>query len=343
MMLLLYGYALNFDVKHIALAVQDRDKSAASRQLLAAFTNSTYFDLVRDLSGDRDPTPLLARGSARAILVVPEGFARDLDAGRATPLQLLLDGSDSNTATTALGYASAIVTQENVARVRASGGQALLAAATIDYEPRVFYNPELKSTQFLVPGLIGMILMLTGVLSTALSVVREKERATMEQLRVSSLRPAELILGKTLPYLGISLLATWLVLVAARVLFDVVIRGPYLQLLVATLVYLMGALGWGLMISTIADTQALAFQIGTLTSMLPSIILSGFVFPIASMPRLIQVLTYAVPTRYFLVVLRGVILKGAGLRPYWRDMLFLSLYAVVVLGVAYARLSRRED
>ena len=343
MMLLLYGYALNFDVRHIPLAIQDADKSAESRALLAAFTNSTYFDLVRDLPSGTDTLRLTERGAARAILVVPEGFARDLAAGAFAAVQLLLDGSDSNTATLALGYASAIVAQVNATRLREAAGSVALVPAGIDYQPRVWYNPELRSTQFLVPGLIGMILMLTGVLSTALAVVREKERGTLEQLRVTSLRPGELILGKTLPYLAISLLATFFVLVAARVLFDVVIRGPYLDLFVVTFIYLVGALGWGLMVSTIADTQALAFQIGIFTSMLPSIILSGFVFPISSMPPAIQVLTYAVPARYFLVVLRGVILKGAGLLPYWRDMLFLTLYALAVLGASYGRLTRRES
>lgn len=342
MMLLLYGYALNFDVRHIRLAAQDRDKSPESRELLAAFTNSSYFDLVRDLPGGTDTARLTERGTARAILVVPGGFSRDLAAGATAEVQLLLDGSDSNTATLALSYASAIVAQRNAARLREAPGSLALVPAGIDYEPRVFYNPELRSTQFLVPGLIGMILMLTGVLSTALSVVREKERATMEQLRVTSLRPSELIVGKTLPYLAISLLATFFVLVAARLLFEVVVRGPYLDLFVVTLIYLVGALGWGLMISTIADTQALAFQISIVTSLLPSIILSGFVFPISSMPPVIQGLTYVVPARYFLVVLRGVILKGSSLWPYWKDMAFLSLYALVVLGVSYARLTRRE-
>ena len=164
----------------------------------------------------------------------------------------------------------------------------------------------------------------------------------MEQLRVTSLRPGELIVGKTLPYLGISLLATVLILAAARVLFDVEVRGPYLDLFLATLVYLVGALGWGLMVSSLSDTQALAFQIGIVTSMLPALLLSGFIFPIRSMPVAIQVITHVVPARYFLVVLRGVILKGAGLAPYWRDMAFLSLYATVVLTVAYLRLTRRE-
>lgn len=164
----------------------------------------------------------------------------------------------------------------------------------------------------------------------------------MEQLRVTSLLPGELLVGKTLPYLAVSLAATVLILLAARVLFGVVVRGPYLHLFVATLVYLVGALGWGLLVSSLSDTQAMAFQLGIVTSMLPAIFLSGFIFPIRSMPLPIQAISYAVPARYFLVVLRGIILKGAPLGEYLRDMGFLVLYATVVLGIAYARLTRRE-
>jgi len=340
MMLLLYGYAVNFDVRHVALAVQDNDRSAASRELVASFVNSTYFDLVADLPAGADLRRFTERRQARAVLVIPEETGRDLAAGETVPLQLILDGVDSNTATTVLGYASALVAAANADRLAAAGGR--VQVAPIDFEPRVWYNPELKSTRFLVPGLIGFILMLTAVLSTAISVVREKERGTMEQLRVTSLKPGELILGKTLPYLGISLIATVLILAAARFLFGIAVAGPYLHLFAATLVYLIGALGLGLLVSSIADTQAMAFQAGALVSMLPAIFLSGFIFPIRSMPRVLQIVTYAVPARYFNVVLRGVILKGAGLESYPRDMAFLVLYALAVLALAYARLARKE-
>jgi drug efflux transport system permease protein len=341
MMLLLYGYAINFDVKHVALAVQDLDKSARSRDLVASFVNSTYFDQVADLAAGADLQRLTERRRAQAVLVVPAGYARDLAGGGTASVQLLLDGADANTATTVLGYASSLVAATNAALLEeAAPGRVRLGG--ISNEPRVWYNPELKSTQFLVPGLIGFILMLTGVLSTALAVVREKERGTMEQLRVTSLHPAELVVGKTLPYLGISLAATAIILVAARVLFDVVVRGPYLDLFVATLIYLIGALGLGLLVSSMSESQAMAFQIGMVVSLLPAIFLSGFIFPIRSMPVAVQVITYAVPARYFNVVLRGVILKGAGLSSYLRDMGFLTLYAVVVLGIAYARLTRKE-
>lgn len=337
MMLLLYGYAVNFDVRHVALAVQDHDKSAASRELIASFVNSTYFDLVADLPAGADLEGVTERRQARAILVIPQGAGRDLAAGETVGLQLILDGVDSNTATTVLGYASALVSAANAGN--ASGRVQIMP---IDFDPRVWYNPELKSTRFLVPGLIGFILMLTAVLSTAISVVREKERGTMEQLRVTSLKPGEMILGKTLPYLGISLIATVLILTAARFLFGIEVSGPYLHLFAATLVYLIGALGLGLLVSSVADTQAVAFQAGALVSMLPAIFLSGFIFPIRSMPQALQIVTYAVPARYFNVILRGVILKGAGLESYPRDIGFLVVYALAVLGLAYLRLSKKE-
>jgi ABC-2 type transport system permease protein len=352
MMLLLYGYAVNFDVRHIRLAIEDRDKTAASRDLGAAFVNSGYFDLVADLPAGADLERLTERRRAQAVLVIPETYGRDVAAGRTARVQLVIDGADANTATTVLGYASSItaeagseVTRSQLLRSAGTGtrsGSGASRISPIDYEPRVWYNPELKSTQFLVPGLVGFILMLTAVLSTALSVVREKERGTMEQLRVSSLTPGELLVGKTIPYLAISLLATAIILLAARALFGVVVRGSYLDLFAVTFVYLVGALGLGLLVSSVADSQAMAFQLGAATSMLPSILLSGFIFPIRSMPAVVRGLTYAVPARYFLVVLRGVILKGAGLAPYLTDLAFLLAYALVVLGLAFARLTRKE-
>jgi len=344
MMLLLYGYALNFDVRHVRLAVQDLDKSRASRELIASFTNSTYFDLVAVPPAGADLDVLVETGKARAVLVIPSDFEKKLERGEESPVQLLLDGTDSNLGNTVLGYAKALIAEENVtvaARAAGAGSTGGMAAA-IDYRPRVWFNPEMKSTQFLVPGLIGFILMLTGVISTALSVVREKERGTLAQLRVTPLRPGQLLLGKIIPYLLISLTATATILVAARILFQVVVKGPYLDLFVATLIYLLGALGFGLLISSIAENQAMAFQAGALTSMLPALFLSGFVFPLESMPLPLKVLSYAVPARYYLVIIRGIILKGAGLFPYREQLLFLVLYAAIVQGLAWVRLTRTE-
>jgi drug efflux transport system permease protein len=341
-MLVLYGFALNFDVRHVQLAVQDEDRSAASRELIATFVNSTYFDIVATPEPGADLADLTARRVARAVLVIPHGYGDALQAGRHSAVQLLLDGADSTTASTILGYASALVADLNREELRRTllAGGARHAPPVIAYEPRVWYNPELRSTQFLVPGLIGYLLMLTAVLSTALSVVREKERGTMEQLRVAPLRTAELILGKTAPYLVISLLTAVVILGTARVLFDVRVRGSYLALFAATLLYLIGALAFGIFISTVAESQAVAFQMGMLTSLLPAILLSGFIFQIRSMPGWLQAVTHIVPARYYLVILRGIILKGSGLGPYLDQMAFLAAFAIVFMVLASVRLAR---
>jgi ABC-2 type transport system permease protein len=344
MMLLLYGYALNFDVRHVALAVEDCDRSAESRELISAFVQSTYFDLVGGLPSGGSPEELFRRNRARAVLVVPEGYAEKLGSGRTVQVQFLVDGTDSNTAGTILGYAESLTQERNVALLTEAWSRQRPdpLPAAIDYRPRVWFNPELKSTQFLVPGLVGFILMLTAVISTALSVVREKERGTLEQLRITPLRAEQLLLGKTLPYLVISLLATVIILAVARGLFGVEVRGSYLDLFLATLVYLLGALGFGLLISSIAPDQAMAFQAGAVGSMLPAIFLSGFIFPLHNMPEALQVVSYAVPARYYLVILRGVILKGAPLAAYPDQAVFLLLYAVAVSALAWVRLTRRE-
>lgn len=343
-MLVLYGFALNFDVRHVALGLQDRDHSAASRELVAAFVNSTYFDVVATPAPGSDLERILERREARAILLVPEGYGADVGAGRTGAVQLLLDGSDAGTATTVLNYAVAIVAEANMASLR----QTLVRAGRrgeafgIAYDPRVWYNPELSSTRFLVPGLIGALLMLTAVLSTALSVVREKERGTMEQIRVAPIHTYELILGKTLPYLVVSFGATLIILLAARVLFGVEVKGPYLDLFAATLLYLVGALALGLLISTVSDSQNMAFQLGLLTSLLPAILLSGFIFQIRSMPVWLRAITHLIPARYYLVILRGIILKGSGLSPYWDQMGYLALFTLLALSLASVRLAQEQ-
>ena len=342
-MLVTYGFALNFDVRHVRLAVQDRDNSAASRELVADFVRSTYFDLVAAPRPGDDLERLTERRVVLAVLVIPERYGEDLAAGRTAQVQLLLDGADSGTATTILGYAGALVGEANSEALRRTvvraGGEAPVG---ISYRPRVWYNPDLSSTMFLVPGLMGVLLMLSAVLATALSIVREKERGTIEQLRVAPLGTLELILGKTLPYLAISFIASIIILLAARVLFGVQVMGSYADLMAATLLYLVGALGLGILVSTMADSQAIAFQGGLLVSLLPAVLLSGFIFQIRSMPSWLQVVTYAVPARYYLVVLRGVIIKGASLPPYASELVGLALFALVTLGLATVRLVREE-
>ncbi len=332
--LLLYGYALNFDIRNVHLAVDDRDRSRESRALVSAFTNSGYFDLVADVTSAAALERLIDRNEARAALVIPAGYGRDVVARRPVHVQVIVDGDNSNTATTVMGYAQAIVAEVSTAVSPVS------APPPIVLEPRVWYNPQLRSTLFLVPGLIAYISMITAVISTALSVVREKERGTMEQVRMSPIGPATYVLGKTVPYLVLSFVAALLIIIVAMALFDLPMRGSWLLLSVAIALFLVGAQAQGLVISSVSPTQQVAFQLALLSSFLPTFILSGFIFPITSMPAAVQVITYAIPARYFLVALRAVVLKGAELASFWTDLVALAVFALVMLALASARLSR---
>jgi len=335
--LLLYGYALNWDIRHIALAVQDRDGTPQSRALVSAFVNSGYFDRVADVYAPADLDRVLDLNQARAALVIPEGFARAIADGRSPQVQLIVDGDNANTATTVMGYAG------NIAR---SAGASLAStqgpAPPIFVEPRIWYNPELRSTLFLVPGLIAYILMITAVISTALSIVREKESGTMEQVRMAPIDTFSFVIGKSIPYFFISLASAALIILAAMLLFGLPMRGNWLALLVALSLFIAGALGTGLLISTVAETQQVAFQLALLTSFLPTLMLSGFIFPISSMPQALQVITHVVPARYFLIALRGIVLKGTPLYLLWPQMLALSIYALAMLTLAAVRLAREK-
>jgi ABC-2 type transport system permease protein len=336
--LLVYGYALSWDIRHIALAVEDRDRSPDSRALVSAFVNSGYFDLVAVVDSETELTRLMDRNEARVVLVVPPGMSRDLQRGQAVAVQILLNGDNANTATTVMAYARTIVQTESVRR-RVARGETL--APLLAAESRVWYNPQLRSTLFLVPGLIAYISMITAVVSTALSVVREKERGTMEQVRMAPLNAFSFVAGKTIPYFAISLASAMGIVLVAMVLFGLPMRGSWLLLLAALSLFLVGALGLGLLISSIADTQQVAFQLALLSSFLPTLMLSGFIFPIASMPTVLRGITYIVPARYFLVALRGIVLKGVGMPVVWVDFLALSVFAAVVLTLASIRLRRQ--
>ncbi len=339
MFLLLFGYALNFDIKHVRLAVEDRDLTPESRHLISAFVNSGYFDLVAAVDRDQEIVDLMDRDQVRAALQVPEGFARDLRRGVPAQLEVLINGENANTATTVLGYVSAIISAES-SRYRAGARIGGAAAPLVQLEPRVWYNPELRSTLFLVPGLLAYIGMITAVVSTALAVVREKERGTMEQVRMAPIGTLPFIVGKSLPYFVVSMIATLGVVFASMALFDLPVRGSWWLLLLSMALFLFGALGMGLFISTIADSQQIAFQVALLASFLPTMILSGFIFPIASMPTFLQLVTYIVPARYFLVALRGVVLKGVGFWSVADSLAALALFAVVVTGLAAVRLRK---
>jgi ABC-2 type transport system permease protein len=342
LMLLMFGYALNFDVKHTSMAVYDEDRSSVSRKFIEQFFISEYFTKVYTLESKAEINNLLDGEQVRVVLVVPSTFTRDIQRGRAATIQVIVDGTNSNAAATVLGYINACIQQYSVKVMTESFARMGRQTITmpIDFQPRVWYNPELKSAKFLVPGLIAFILMVTAVISTALAIVRERELGTMEQLMVSPIKPVELILGKTIPYTIISSFATAAILFLGYMLFDVSIQGSVLLLSLVTFIFLVGSLGMGILISTLVETQQLAFMIAVFVSMLPTFILSGFVFPIRNMPMIIQAITYLLPARYFLVALRAIILKGAGLNAFWDQALILVFYAILMIGVSSLRMRK---
>ena len=338
--LLVYGYALSFDIRHVRIAVQDHDRSVASRELISSFVNSGYFDLFGEVADAAAISQVIDRNEVRAVLIIPARFGSDVVSGRTTSVQLIVNGDNANTATTVVGYVRGLVSASS-ARYEVQARLGSPEGPVLTIEPRVFYNPELRSTLFLVPGLIAYIAMLTAVVSTALSIVREKEVGTMEQVRMSPLGPVPYILGKTAPYFVVSLVSAMSIVVAAMVLFDMPMRGSWPVLFGVVSLFLVGALGFGLLISSIAETQQVAFQLALLTSFLPTLMLSGFIFPISSMPVFLQYVTQIVPARYFLVALRGIVLKGVGPSVFWSDLVALGIFAIVILGLASLRLRRQ--
>lgn len=332
--LLVFGYAVSTDVRHTPTIVLDHDRSRESRDLVAAFTAGGYFDVVATAERDGDLADALEHGRAALALAIPPGYARDLSDGAAT-VQLLFDGTNSNQATIAKGHAERIV--QEVALARSLAGR----APPLEVRSRAWYNPDLASRNYNVPAVIGLLLSLVCQLLTALAVVRERELGTLEQLAVSPLRPIELILGKTIPFALIALVDLVLITGMALLWFRVPFRGSPLLLLAATLLFVACALGNGLLISTISKTQQEAFLSAFLAYM-PMVLLSGFMFPVASMPRLFQILTLANPMRHFLVVVRGIFLKGVGPMDVAPELAALALFATVVLGLATYRFHRNE-
>jgi ABC-2 type transport system permease protein len=338
--LLLFGYALNFDIKHVKLAVEDRDHSVESRELVAAFLNSGYFDLALTVRSPEELRRAMDTNAARAALVIPENTGRAILRGQPAPVQVVINGDNANTAATVLGYVMTIV--QTVSSNLVVERMGLTLTPPVKVEPRIWFNPELKSALFLVPGLIGFIGMITGTISTALSVVREKERGTWEQVRMAPINTVSYVVGKTLPYLGLSLVSAMAIMFASMLLFELPMRGSWGSLLLIATLFLLGAVATGLLVSTISDSQLVAFQVALILAFLPTFLLSGFIFPIQNMPKPIQIITNVVPARYFLVALRGIVLKGVGLATVWRDVLALAVYATVVLGLASVRLAKEQ-
>lgn len=342
-LIILVGYALNFDVKHVPLVVFDQDRTAESRAFLEKFTRSEYFDHQYDATSYNEIEEHFLHGRAKIAVVIPASYARDLAGGNDVHVQILVDGADANTAGQAVGTAirlTADYATHMVADAFARSGRHLYLP--IDFQPRVWYNPDLISSKFLIPGLIGFILVLTAVVSTSMTVVREKERGTMEQIMVSPLRPVQVILGKTVPYMAVSLVAATGILILGYLLFDVQVRGSLLLLYAAIFMIILGALGQGLLISTVTDSQQVAFMISVFSSLLPSFLLSGFIFPVSNMPIFLQIVSNIAVSKFFLIVVRSVMLKGVGFMAVWPQFVYMAVFAAVMLGVSVIRMQKRS-
>lgn len=341
-LLIMFGYAISLDVTDAPIAVVDRDKSRQSRELVRGFSHSEQFDLAYFLDDSADLDRLILNERVKGALVIPRGFSSALLRGDSTAVQILIDGTNGTTGSALLGYMQGVIFDYAGGVQKARLGIETAELLPIDYRPRVWFNPELESNQYLIPGLVSFILVVTAVISTALSVVREKELGTLDQIAASPLRPVDLILGKTLPYMAISAVIAASIFLASYLFFDVGVAGSLLWLSVVTLLFLFACLGLGIFISSIAETQQVAFLIAILTTFLPSFILSGFVFPIENMPTPIQAVTYLVPARYYLSALRAIMLKGAGVAVFRQEIVFLALFATVTVGAGVFRLRTRS-
>ena len=331
-LLVIFGYAVNFDVKHIQLAVYDQDKSELSRDFISSLTNSEYFDLQYYLESEIRINTFLDEKIVQCVVVIPNDFSKNLNSRKDTDIQFLIDGVDGNTATIIQNYvtgASINFGQKINAEMLARTGRKNFQP--ISLESRFWFNPDLETTKFLIPGLIAMILIVIAVVTVSLSLVREKEKGTMEQLNVSSLSTIELLLGKNFPYVILSLINAAFILIAGYFLFGVEVKGSILLLLITTLIFLLASTSLGIFVSVISDSQQVAFTIATFLSLLPSVILSGFIFPIDSMPAAVQVITNITPAKYFIVILRAIMLRGVVLEAFWQQVIYLLIFELVMI------------
>ena len=334
-LLVIFGYAINFDVHHIKMFVYDQDKTVDSREFVNRLTSSNYFDIEGYLNSEKEIRGVLDKGDAQVVLVFPREFSKDIHSGRDAQVQILVEGVNANTASIVSNYmniATSTFSQNITSKILARKGRK--ANLPLDVESRFWFNADLNSTRYLIPGLISMILIITAVVSISLSLVREKERGTIEQINVSPLSSMELLVGKTIPYTVISLIIAAIILVAGYFLFGVAIKGSLILLFLSTFIFLFAALNLGIFVSAISDSQQVAFQISTMVSLLPTFILSGFVFPIESMPPVIQILTNITPAKFFIIILRAILLKGVGLSAFWPQLIYLLLFAAFFLGLA---------
>lgn len=347
MMLILYGFGIRYDVKLVPMTILDQDRSSDSRQYIERFSQSPYFKIVRIADSYSALQSDIDRGQSRLGVVIPPNFGERISSYREATVQVILDGSDNNTATISLGYFRAI-TQAYSSSIMLTQMEAMLRRTNlnippIELEPRVWFNPDLKSVQFIVPGIIAIIMMIIGTVLTAVTIVKEKEQGTIEQIVASPIKRYELMVGKVIPYAALAYLDFLLIVLASYLIFGIRIKGSLILLLIVAFFYLWGVLGMGVLVSTTTTTQIAAMLTAILLSMLPSILLSGFIFPIRQMPYALQLLTIVVPARYFIEVLRDIYLKGLGIESFWREVVYIMLFGFAVMTLAARRFKKTLD
>jgi ABC-2 type transport system permease protein len=343
LLLLLFGFALSLDVDRIPTLIYDADQTAASRELVNRFQGSRFFQVQGFVTGYAGIEHEIDRGTVLMGIAIPKQYGQRIHAGEKTTVQILLDGSDSNTASIALSYAESLVGQYAFQlRARAQNHTAGMdLVLPIEPRLRVWYNSSLESKNYVVPGLIAVILMIIAALLTSLTIAREWENGTMEQLLSTPLRPAEIVVGKMMAFFMVGAMDTVITVLAAVFIFDVPFRGNVLVFAATSCVYLCGALFWGIYLSAATKSQLLAYQMGIVTSFLPAFLLSGFIYSVENMPRAVELVTRVVPARYFVTIVKGIFLKGVGLEVLWPEVVFLIVFASLVFFGATRKLSRK--
>ncbi|RJP63276.1 MAG: ABC transporter permease [Ignavibacteriales bacterium] len=344
--LIFLGYAANFDVNVVHTAVYDMDKTEASRKYVESFESTGYYSFDYYVDNYDQLTKHIDNAEVIMGLVIPRGFEEKINRRETVQVQAIFDGSDGNTASIAAGYLQGITqrySKEIVTDIRNKLGLQLIPVGSVQSETRVWYNPELKTRNFMVPGIVALLLMIITLILTSLAIVKEKEIGTLEQLIVTPIKPIQMIIGKLIPFTLLGFAAVILVITAMNIIFGIAVKGSAIFLLISSFVFILSTLGLGLFVSTISKTQQQAMMLAIFLIMMPMVFLSGFAFPIENMPEIIQAITYIIPLRYFMTIIRGIILKGIGLADLWIQLLAMLGLGVLILSLSVMRFQKRID
>ncbi len=340
------GYAVNMDVEKVATVIYNQDNSSESREFLNSLSGNRYFEFVDYVDNYTDLQNQIDNGTASLALVIPNNFENNLQLNRPISIQAIFDGSDGNKASITAGYLQKIVGEYSIKIIKnriQKSGKNIIPIGQVTPEIRAWYNPELSTRVYMIPGIVGLLLSIITLILTSLAIVKEREIGTLEQIIVTPIKPIQLILGKLIPFAILGFVAVIIVLLAMTFIFGITPRGSILFLFLSTFLYILSTLGLGLFVSTVSKTQQQAMMLAIFVVLMPMIFLSGFSFPIENMPKIIQAITYIIPLRYFMTIIRGIILKGVGFYEVWFELLMLFLIGVTVLTLSSLRFKKRMD